>query len=156
MPGEERRARAPGSTQHHQPPSDANIIPGGRKQNRIEEFIMKRKAGEIVGQKMRITIKYMKEKRTKRWEREFAWMEDDLDRLIDSCNANPEDLQDFSLPMVLVGSDVASLYPSLDTEKVTEILYNAVLKSDIKWTIWPGVWGPETVAIPPEHQAEGE
>ena len=40
--GEERRARAPGSTQ---PPRDANIIHGVRKQNRIEEIIMKRKTG---------------------------------------------------------------------------------------------------------------
>ena len=76
----------------------------------------------------------MKERRRKRWERKFDWLENDLDRLIDSCDANPEDLQDFSLPMVLVGSDVASLYPSLDAEKVAEIVYNAVLKSDIKWT----------------------
>ena len=36
--------------------------------------------------------------------------------------------------MVLLGSDIASLYPSLDAEKVAEILYNAGLKSDIKWT----------------------
>ena len=36
--------------------------------------------------------------------------------------------------MVLLGSDIASLYPSLDAEKVPEIVYNAVLKSDIKRT----------------------
>ena len=134
LPGEERHARAPGSTQHHQPPKDANIGPEGRKSNRIEEFTKKRKTGEITGQKMKITVKYMREKRRKRWERDYAWLENDLDRLIDSCDVNPEDLQDFSLPMVLIGSDVASLYPSLDAEKVAEIVYNAVLKSDIKWT----------------------
>ena len=54
-----------------------------------------------------------------------------MDRLIDSCEVNPEDLQDFSLPMVLVGSDVASLYPNLDAEKVATLVYNAVMKSDI-------------------------
>jgi hypothetical protein len=76
----------------------------------------------------------MKEKRRKRWERKFDWLENDLDRLIDSYVANPEDLQDYGLPKVLVGSDVASLYPSLDAEKVAEIVYQAVLKSEIKWT----------------------
>jgi hypothetical protein len=46
--------------------------------------------------------------------------------------ANPEDLH--GLPVVLVGTDVASLYPILDAEKVSEIVYNAVLKSDLMWT----------------------
>ena len=57
-----------------------------------------------------------------------------MDRLIDRKVANPEDVQDFSLPMVLIGSDVTSLYPSLDANKVAELVYNAVMKSDIKWT----------------------
>ena len=76
----------------------------------------------------------MKEKRRRKWERDFRWLERDIDRLVDSCEVNPEDLQDFSLPMVLVGSDVVSLYPSLDADKVAELVYNAVLKTDIKWT----------------------
>ena len=59
-------------------------------------------------------IHIRKERRRKGLEREYAWLENDPDRLIYSCDANPEDLQDFSLPMVLVGSDVASLYPSCD------------------------------------------
>ena len=50
----------------------ANIIPEGRKPNRVEEFMRKRRAGEILGQKMKITVRYMKEKRRKRWEREYA------------------------------------------------------------------------------------
>ena len=36
--------------------------------------------------------------------------------------------------MVLVGSDVVSLYPSLDADKVAYLVYNAVLKTDIKRT----------------------
>ena len=113
---------------------DGGIIPDGRKMNRIEEFVRQRKSGDIEGQQMRITVRYMKERRKKRWEREYNWLEQDLDRLIDSCEVNPEDLQDFSLPLVLVGSDVASLYPNLDAEKVAELVYNAVLKSEIKWS----------------------
>ena len=36
--------------------------------------------------------------------------------------------------MVLIGSDVASLYPSLDATKVAELVYEVVMKSEIKWT----------------------
>ena len=111
-----------------------NTIPESSKPNRIEDFIQRKKSGEITGQKMRITVKCMKERRRRKWERSYSWLERDLDRLIDSVEANPEDLQDYSLPMVLVGSDVASLYPTLDAEKVAELVYNAVMKSDIKWT----------------------
>ena len=111
-----------------------NTIPEGRKPNRIEDFIQRKKSGEITGQKMRITVKCMKERRRRKWERNYNWLERDLDRLIDSVEANPEDLQDYSLPMVLIGSDVASLYPTLDADKVAELVYNAVMKSGIKWT----------------------
>ena len=61
-------------------------------------------------------------------------MEKDLDRLIESREANPEDLQDFRFPMVLFGSDVTSLYPSLDADKVATLIYNAIMKTDIKWS----------------------
>ena len=36
--------------------------------------------------------------------------------------------------MVSIGSDVANLYPSLDAEKVAKLVYDAIMKSDIKWT----------------------
>ena len=123
---------------------DNETIPEGRKEekaydtevgkpNRIEEHIRNGRSGDITGQKMRITVRYMKEKRRSKWERDFKWLERDLDRLIDSTEANPEDLQDFSLPMVLIGSDVASLYPSLDAERVADLVYKAVMESGIKW-----------------------
>ena len=132
-PGEERHARAPGCTQDVN--TEQETVPDGWKpRNRIEDFVKKKKSGEIPGQKMKITVKYMKERRRRKWERDFKWLEKDLDRLIESTEANPEDLQDFSLPMVLIGSDVASLYPSLDAVKVAELVYQAVLKSDIKWS----------------------
>ena len=67
-----------------------NTIPGGRKPNRIEDFIQRKKSGEITGQKMRITVKCMKERRRRKWERNYNWLERDLDRLIDldSVEAN--------------------------------------------------------------------
>ena len=40
-------------------------------------------------------------------------------------------VQDKSLPMVIVGSDVESLYPSLDADQVAEIVHDAVMRSRI-------------------------
>ena len=48
----------------------------------IEQFVKAKKSGEIAGQKVRITVKYMKEKRRKKWESKFDWLESDLDRLM--------------------------------------------------------------------------
>ena len=38
---------------------------------------------------------------------------------INSKDVNPEDIQDFDQPMVVIGSDVISLYPNLDVEKIS-------------------------------------
>ena len=59
----------------------------------IEQFVKAKKSGEIAGQKVRITVKYMKEKRRKKWERKFDWLQSDLDRLIDSCEVNVRTFQ---------------------------------------------------------------
>ena len=42
-------------------------------------------------------------------------------------------MQDFETEMVLVGSDVVSLYPNLEVDKVVDCVREAVLKSNIKW-----------------------
>ena len=99
---EERRARTASSTEHLTSqelkedlvPEGGNVpdernVPEGRVPNRIEEFLESKGKGELKGQKMKITIKFMKEKRRRKWERDFQWLEGDLDRLIDSSEANP-------------------------------------------------------------------
>ena len=45
----------------------------------------------------------------------------------------PEDVQDQSQPMVVVGTDVVNLYPSLDIGKVVDIVRDAVLQSRVSW-----------------------
>ena len=65
--------------------------------------------------------------------REFNWLEEDMDRLISSVEALPEDIQDFSLPMVIIGSDVEALYPNLNAERVAQIVYEAMLRTKIKF-----------------------
>ena len=44
-----------------------------------------------------------------------------------------EDLQDVLKPMVIIGTDVVNLYPSLDIKKVVGTVRDAVLNSNIKW-----------------------
>ena len=38
--------------------------------------------------------------------KDFGWVEGDVDILIRSVKALPEELQDYSIPMLIVGSDV--------------------------------------------------
>ena len=83
---------------------------------------------------IRTTINFMKTSRRVTWEMEMDWEEEDMHRKVDSVDALPEDLQDYTVPMVIVGSDVISLYPSLDTDKVTEAMGEFVKKAGIKWS----------------------
>ena len=81
----------------------------------------------------RTTVNFLRKYRREKWEERMKWVEDDIDRKIDSKDALPEDLQDRSSPMVVVGSDVVSLFPSLDVEQVAAKVKDAVIASKIKW-----------------------
>ena len=67
---------------------------------------------EFRKEKLRITRKYMIERRRSRWLRNMNWVEDNVKKLIDIKDANPEDVQDFEVPLVIVGSDVARVVKS--------------------------------------------
>ena len=82
----------------------------------------------------RVTSNFMKIKRRLQWEIDQDWEDEDVDRRIDSTEALEEDLQDFSKPMVIIGGDVVSLYPNLDTEKIVENLADIIRESGIKWS----------------------
>ena len=57
----------------------------------------------------------------------------DLDRRYTVMESLPEDVQDQSQPIVVVGTDVVNLYPSLDIGKVVDIVKDAVLQSRVSW-----------------------
>ena len=63
----------------------------------------------------------------------MGWDPNDKSRIISSKDVNPEDLQDFMTPMVLVGTDVESLYPNLKVAEVSKRMKEAILESEIKW-----------------------
>jgi hypothetical protein len=58
---------------------------------------------------------------TKRGQKKMLLAKDEPNKLI----------QDRSTPKVIVGSDVESLYPSLDADQVAEIVYDAVMRATI-------------------------
>ena len=59
--------------------------------------------------------------------------EDNLDRIISSLDVNKEDLQNFEVPMVIVGCDVTSLYPSMKIDRIIEQVREAVKIAKITW-----------------------
>ena len=81
----------------------------------------------------RVTAKWLKQYRRARWEEDMSWDPLDRDRTLTSKEVLPEDLQDYQSPMVVMGFDVVSLYPNLDTSKVGSRVKQAVLESNISW-----------------------
>ena len=81
----------------------------------------------------RVPCTYFKGLRQKKWEEAVGWDKDDLDRMVLSTEVLPEHLQDYEQNMVLVGSDVVNLFPSLEVEDVVVKMREAVLKSNIEW-----------------------
>ena len=78
----------------------------------------------------RVTTNFLRSKRLEDWRKEHNWKPEVI---IDSKDALPEMLQDYSLPVEIIGCDVEALYPSLDLEVVTNTVHNEILESEIKW-----------------------
>ena len=85
------------------------------------------------GNNIRTTINFMKQLREKRWKSNMGEMGNDPDTCLNSKDALPEQLQDYTCPMVCIGSDVVSLYPNLDVAQVAKRMKEAVLASSITW-----------------------
>ena len=75
---------------------------------------------------IRTTWKFLKDLRYKEWKKVNNWDEDDLDRVIDSKEALPGMIQDYETQMVVVGTDVISLYPNIEVSRVVENIKEAV------------------------------
>ena len=81
----------------------------------------------------RVTARWLKAKRRTEWEKDVGFDPLDTERTWSSEQVLPEDLQNYQVPMVILGSDVVSLYPNLDINKVGDRVKEAVLSSNIKW-----------------------
>ena len=80
-----------------------------------------------------VTQGCMMKMRRHNWEMRVGWCTQDLDRKFTSEEVLSEDIQDYTSPMVVLGSDVVNLYPSLDITKVVKGVRDAVLDTKIKW-----------------------
>ena len=81
----------------------------------------------------RVSVATLKGLRRRKWETKYGWNNEDLDRKLKSCDALPENLQDYEKEMVLFGSGVVNLYPNLKVDKMVDTMREAVEKSCIKW-----------------------
>ena len=83
--------------------------------------------------KIKITKEHMKDLRYKEWMRTHKWDEDDLDRILDSRDALPEMIQDYETQMVVVGTDIISLYPNMEVRRVVMNMKEAVRISKMEF-----------------------
>ena len=83
--------------------------------------------------RLMITASAMKSLRRVEWEQQVGWDATDLDRRYTAMESLPDDLQDQTLPMVVVGTDGVNLYPSLDIRRVVYIVKDAILQSGVSW-----------------------
>ena len=56
-----------------------------------------------------------------------------MDRVFCSTEVNEEDLQDYEVPMVVIGYDVVSLYPNMKVDQVSEKVLEAIMMTKITW-----------------------
>ena len=79
------------------------------------------------------SIKFVRSLRRLRWEIEVDWCEEDKTRVYSSSEMLPEDVQDYSIPMTIIGSDVVALYPNIEVTRAAEIMKEAVMKSEMEF-----------------------
>ena len=99
----------------------------------VEDPELCRCIGVVTMGHVRVTARWLKFYRRWRWEERVGWDPLDVDRTWLSTEVLQEDLQDYQIPMVILGFDVVSLYPSMDISRVGDKVKEAVLKSSISW-----------------------
>ena len=82
---------------------------------------------------VRATVNFVKLLRRHNWEEQANWKPSEMTRVFTTKEMLEEEIQDYTCPMVVVGSDVVSLYPNLDVTRCSEIMKEAILRSPIKW-----------------------
>ena len=84
--------------------------------------------------KIRTTCRFLKlHRRAIVEDRISRRLQEEEDIVVRSREVNPEDIQDFDEPMVIIGSDVISLYPNLDVTKVSKEMREAIKVAKIEW-----------------------
>ena len=81
--------------------------------------------------RIHITARAMVKLRRSRWEEQVGWPEEE--RRYMGHEVLPEDRHGQPVPMVIVGTDVVSLYPNLKIKEVIKAVNKAIMKADVKW-----------------------
>ena len=76
---------------------------------------------------MRTTVNYMKVLRRQNWEKWVGLNPEEVTRDYTTKEMLQEKIQDYTCPMVIIRSDVASLYPGMDVARCSELMKEAVL-----------------------------
>ena len=77
-----------------------------------------------------VTQGAMRQLRRRIWEL-VKWDPQELDRRFGAKEMLPEDRQDQTIPMVVIGTDVVNLYPSLNIKKLVKEVGTAVLDAKL-------------------------
>ena len=80
--------------------------------------------------RVKVTPGCLMQMRRQLWESRANLGRDDE---VSSSVTLPEMIQDYTVPMVVLGSDVINLYPSLDIKKVVREVREAVMETKITW-----------------------
>ena len=90
----------------------------------------------------------VKRLRRKEWVENHAAEDiEDVDKTWEPQEVLSEDIQDFERNMVVIGSDVEALYPSLDIEDCTRIIEEEVERTKIKWEDLDYVEGTRLIVL---------
>ena len=82
---------------------------------------------------VRTTVNFVKVLRRQIWEEKTNWDPSDMTREFTTKEMLEEEVQNYTYPMVVIWSDVVSLYPNPDVIRCSEIMREAILMSPIVW-----------------------
>ena len=78
--------------------------------------------------KLKVSWRYLKERRRRKWQEMKATKE-----IIDSKLVPQEFIQDIEAKIMILGFDAESLYPNLKLESIRKLIFEGILASSITW-----------------------
>ena len=90
----------------------------------------------------------MKRIRKEEWKKRHCQeVLEDIEKIWKPSEVLPEDIQDFEKEMVIIGCDVESLYPSLDTKDCGRLVEEEIMRTDIEFENLDYLEGARLIAL---------
>ena len=97
-------------------------------------FWSRQEDGKMEDKPRKTSADIVKKLRKQEWVKKYKKEDfEDVNRTWEPYEVLIEDIQDFERSMVVIGSDVEALYPSLDVEDCMKIIEEEVKRTSIKW-----------------------